>query len=241
MTPLGLATKVRNYTRQTSATLTDANLLLLLNPVKDEIANLISQRDNTGNLFIVPSLDDLVANQREYAFPADVLNHLYSVELAFATASPLAYVLARPEPDFYNWGYARTEANVVALYTNTEPFYEIQRNAIYVYSGTIASVTDGIRIRYRVFPADLAALTNNTVDLSVDPSTTTFGMPKQSHELWARRAAIEWKTQHPGAVPFSVLDNRYDKDLNMMLNGIVKPDFQGEVFGSIPYDDGSAY
>ena len=263
MTPLIFANKIRSYTKQSTTSLTDADILLLANPIKDSMAELIASRDIKGNYFVIPTLVDLVAGQREYALPDDVLDHLYSIEVAFSQLVPIPYVLAFPD-DFRRLGLSRTEANIQANYTNgggslgntfglnmsqvVGPNYEIQRRAFYLLSGAIdsttlggATVPSGIRIRYRVYPADLAALTDNTTDMSIDPTTTTFGMPRQFHELWARACAIEWKSAHPGAVPPTQLDAQYPNDLEAKLSGIEENDLSSEIIGRIPYDNGYRY
>lgn len=266
MTALRLAKKLRAYTKQTSTSLADADALLLLNDVKDDIAEQIATKDIKGNYFIfpTPTLITLTASTRIYALPADLLDHIYSIEIAFSSTTDsfgqLKYVRAFPD-DYRRLGLAWTEANIQANYTNgggsitndlgvsngtiVGPNYEIRGNQLYILSGDIstttlggATVANGIRIVYRAFPADLAALTDNVTDLSVNPSSTTFGFPKAFHELWARKASIDWKAEHPGAVPPTALDAKYDIDLENKLAGMSNNDLSGEIIGSLPYQDG---
>jgi hypothetical protein len=217
-----------------------------LNHAKDYLAGLISQRDKRGNYFIVPDMDDLIADQREYALADDTLWHVFSVECAFTNTPDslgnLAYILGVPT-DFSKFGVSRTEANIRSYFANNflNFGYEIQRRAIYILSGAIDSVTiggatvpNGIRIRYRAYPADLTQLTDDTVDLSVDPTTTTFGFPKPFHELWAQRASMDWKSDNPGAVPPSALDASFVVDLEAALEGLDNSDMSREIFGTVP-------
>lgn len=251
MTSLKLANRLRAYVKQNSTSLTDAACLLLLNAVKDDLSDQIAQRDIGGNYFVVPTLLNLTAAQREYALPDDVLDHIISVEVAFTNTldsfSGIQYILAHGD-DFSKWGVSRTEANIQAHYQNGVGYvgYEIQRRAIYLLSGAIdattlgsSTITSGIRIKYRLYPADLTALTDDTTDLSIDPSTTSLGFPKSFHELWARKAAIDWKAEHPGAVPATTLDANYANDLEIKLQGIDNPDLSDETIGTLPYNDGS--
>src|ERR1035437_3552248 len=103
MTLLKFANKIRSYCKQSLTSLTDADILLLANPIKDSMAELIATRDIKGNYFVIPTLCDLVANQREYAWPDDVLDHIFSLEVAFSQATPIPYVLAFPD-DFRRIG-----------------------------------------------------------------------------------------------------------------------------------------
>ena len=239
MTILKLANKIRTYTKQTSTSLTDANLLLLINPAKDELSELVASRDIKGNYFILPATNNLTADQREYAFPDDILDHIFSVEASFTTATPLDYKLCLPD-DFRRHGIGKTETNITSRYSNAKPRYEIQRKAVYLLSGTIIAVTSGLRLKYRVYPTDWSALTDDTTDISIDPTTTSFGFPRSLHELLARRCSIEWKGAHPGAVPLSPLELKYETDLERTLQGLEENDFSGETLATLPqYTDGN--
>lgn len=250
MTPLNFASKIRKDTKQTTTSLTDSDILLLANPIKDSLSDLIAQRDIGGNYFVIPTLLNLTASQREYALPDDVLDHIYSLEIAFTNTlnsfSEIQYILSNHD-DFRKWGVSRIEANIQAHYGNSRGnvAHEIQRRSIYILSGAIdattlgsSTITSGIRIRYRSYAADLTALTDNTTDMSVDPSTTSLGFPRQFHELWARACAIEWKAQHPGAVPQTSLEANYANDLELKLQAMNTPDLSDETIGRIPEDTG---
>lgn len=250
MTPAGLANSVRFKSKTTSTTFSDADILAIANPAKDELCALIAERDIKGNYFILPALSDLTAGQREYAVPDDVLNSIYSVEFAFSNTadafSQLSYILSLPD-DFRRWRVSRSEANIQAHYSNGagRVCHEIQRRSLYLLSGPVdattlgaSTITNGIRLRYRVYPADLTDLTLSATDMSVDPTTTSFGVPKQFHELWARRISIEWKGSRPKPIPLSPLEQKYEADLEKMLQAISDHDMSGEVIGTIPSDDG---
>lgn len=264
MTRSALYTKILSYTKQNPLTLTTATLLPMVNDAKNEISALISGRDIKGNYFIIPSTDNLIAGQREYAWPDDVLNHLYSIEVAFSNTldqfGQLPYVQAFPD-DFRRLGLARTEGNIQANYTNgggsligqqygqigkvVGPRYELQRRSIYLLSGAIdattlgaSTITAGFRVRYRQYPLDLPDLSDNTTDMSIDPTTTSFGIPKQFHELLARRVSLEWKGNNPGAVPISPIEAKYDTDLEDMLSLIEMNDMSDEIFGRLEKETG---
>lgn len=256
MTRLKFANLVRRYTKQTITSLADADLLLLANAEKDNMTELITGRDMKGNYFILPSLDNLIAGQREYAQPDDVLDQIFSVEFAFSNQvdqfDQLYYVKALPS-DFEQWQVSRTEANIQAHYGNSPGMlgYTIQRRALYLLSGDISTATltdvngvvgsseivNGIRLRYRSYPSDFLDMTDDTIDMSVDPTPTTFGFPRQFHELLARRCGIVWKAQHPGAVPESMLETMYPTDLEEKLQAMNEPDLGGETLGTLPIQD----
>lgn len=233
MTGANLATAIRRKTKTTSTTLTDAEMLPIVNTIKDRIATMITKKSE--NYFIIPTLFDLVASgtSREYAWPDDVLNNIISLELAFTSA--LSYVPANP----FNFNYflknygALTEGNITANFSNENPFYFMQRRAITVLSGTVIAVTNGGRLRYRAYPADLANVTGTT-DLALDPTTTTFGVPKQFHELWADGVSAEWKQGRPKPIPLSRRELLWDEEMKARLGELQNDDTRAEIFGSLP-------
>lgn len=238
MTGAELIAKIRDYTKTNSTTLTSADALTTVNDVKNELGVAIEKRN--AQYFVLPSLFNLVASSvtaREYPLPDDVLSKIVSVQLAFATASPLDYVTATP----YNGGFQQlvrdlnglTEAKIVNQFSISAPQYYLTRRGIYILSGAITAVTDGGKLFYKSFPADLANLTGTT-GLHIDPTTTTFGMPLQLHELWARRVSIIWKSQRPKPIPLSVFEQMYEVDLLKALDSLAIDDMGGEIIARLP-------
>lgn len=241
MTGTQLAALIRKYTGTNSTTYTDSDVLVDVNNVKDEFGGLISKRNE--NLFIIPATFDLVASSvtaREYSFPTDILNHLATVELALDTSQATVFVLCRPFPG----GLQRlvreldgiTEAKITNYFNNQHPYYIITRNSLYLLSGTISALSAGGKIRYRLFPADLANL-SGTTGLEIDPTTSSFGMPKTFHELWARRVSIIFKSSKQKPIPLSSLEKVYEQDLGRALSVISEVDLGEEIVGSLPKED----
>lgn len=237
MTGTQLAARIRFDTKTTSATLADSDLLPIVNFSKDEIATMITEKDE--NYFIVPGNFDLIASSataREYSLSDSQLNNLVSVQLAFdSTQSPLAYVIAEAismHQAMKETG-GLTEANITNTYDNLHPKYFVFRRSIFILSAAITPVTNGGLIHFRAFPADLANLTGIS-DLSTDPTTTTFGMPKVFHELWARRCVIHVKQSRPKPIQLNELDKKWDDDMTMRLSEIRRKNLSEEEFGALP-------
>ena len=201
----------------------------------------ISQRNE--QLWIIPATDDLVASSvtaREYALPDDVLNHIVTVEAAFDTAQATVFKVIRPYPG----GLQRlirqldglTEAKITNEFSNDTPYYFLTRRGIYIVSGTISVLTNGLKIRYRKYPADLASLTGTT-GLHVDPTTTTFGVPLQVHELWARRISIMYKQGRARPIALTDLEKAFEPDFENQLAALSDDDLGAEIIGSIPDED----
>ena len=243
MTGTQLATLIRKKTKTTTATYTDAELLLDVNNVKDELSSLIAKRNE--QMFMMTVLDNLVASAttRKYALPTDMLNNIFTIEAALDSAQPTVFVPVLSYPG----GLQRllrnldgiTEAKITNYFTNEQPRYILEGNDLMILSGTITALANGLKIKYRLYPADLANLTGST-DLSLNPTTTSYGIPKNFHELWARRVSIVWKSDRPKAVPLSALELNYKEDLKEQLDAISESDYGEEIIGSLPAEDSPA-
>lgn len=229
MTAAALATLIRKYTGTNSTTYSDASMLADVNVCKDEIAESVHQY--APNLLMVPAVFDLVADQREYQLPTDILTNVLKVEVKFSSSD--SRIALKPLAQYDD---SETEAEIVNNFANTEGncSYVMRRKSIYILSGTITAVTAGVRIWYSIFPADLTDMTLNATDLSVNPTTTSFGIPKQLHELLARRVSIMWKGYQGKPVALSETEKRYDKDLSEKIVGLSAMDLGLEVTGYVP-------
>ena len=227
MTGQQLANLIRYKTKTNTTTLTDADLLPLVKVFQDEIASLITLKNQM--YFAIPTKDDLVADQREYAIGDDMLNSLIKVECMFVDGD--AYIPLIPIKHYEG---SHTESEIVRDYANVEGecMYSVKRRAIHILSGAIVAVINGLRYWYLTYPA-YPSLSGST-DMSVDPSTTTHGFPRQFHELLARRVSIEWKGSRPTPVKLNQMDLNYEKDLEAQLSAIGRINLDLEEVGELP-------
>jgi hypothetical protein len=225
MNAVQLASLIRAKTRTTSATFSDADMLVYVNTFKDEIAGRIQQERQ--DIWNMPATFDLEADKREYAFPDDVLNSIVSLELKFTASGDYVRARALQAPA----DFALSEAQIAAYHSNLAPWYFVRRRAVYVLSGAITAVTAGGRLVYNAFPASLADLTGTT-DLSIDPSTTTHGFPREFHELLARRVSIEYKDIN--GMQLSTKELAYDQDLERKLDEFSTADLSQVFTASVP-------
>lgn len=227
MTPVQFAALVRYKTKTNSTTFTDADILALANPFKDEIAAKIQER--RPEVWNMPAVGTLVADQREYSFPDDVLNRLVYVELDLDDDGK--YVLANPVQRL-QFRDGLTEDEIVSGY-GSDPRYFLRRNAINLLCKAIIDVVDGIRIVYDSFPADLASL-GGVIDMSIDPTDTTHGFPRQFHELLARRLSVAYKSRNE--VPLDPEDLAYSGDLEKALDNYAIAVVDESYVGALPTD-----
>ncbi len=225
MTGAELNTLINFKTKTNDTTFPVASKLPLVQIFKNEIASKIVEK-NVG-YFLIPTVFDLVANQREYPWPTDQLNRMKKLELKFDSSSS-----RKPSTFLKDYSGSETESEITTYFSNNEKCFAhtIRRRAFFVLSGTIISVTGGGRLLYYSLPADID-LTSSS-DMSLDPTTTTFGFPLPFHELLARRISIEWKGSQPKPIPLNRHELNYENDLKAALDALSVVDEQGEIIAN---------
>ena len=238
MTPAELASYVRLKTRTNSDTLTDANIITLLDARIDFIAQRILEADE--DIFLVPQTTNLKAGQREYSFPSDVLSRIKRVEAKLDETN----FLVLGEFDYPTYRKPTDESNITNEFANLEGecFFKIMRKSIIIYSGTITDVTDGLKIWCKTWPAHISDL-SSTTDMSADPSTTTHGIPRACHQLLADGVVIDWKESREKPIPLSERELAYELRVRQAIDTLRRGNLDREVIGHLPgsgkvWDDG---
>lgn len=235
MTPVIFARLVRKYTRTNSTTLPDQELMDFANAFKDEIAGEISQANE--DYFVREFKAALVAGQREYSLPDEVMNNLKYVEAKLDGTNQKRL----NEFDINQYGEATDETTILAQFAGKDPAMDLSGGSIFIYSdAAIIDVADGLIAKAVIYPADLTDL-SLTTDMSTDPTTTTVGFPRQFHELLARRVSIAWKSSRPKPVPLSEKEQMYELDLSRKINALKGLNLDRSVKASVPSDDGQDY
>ena len=237
MTPKNLASYVRLKTRTNSSTFTDADLITLSNVVKDRLVFRALEADE--DLFLVPTYLDLVADQREYPLHSDIMSRIKRVE-AKLDASNFVKLYEFDLPSYE--GVISTEADIVENFGNgdNEAFFDMMRTAIWIYSGTITSVTDGLKIWLNTTVLDISSMASTT-DMSVDPTTTTHGIPKGLHQVLADGVVIEWKESREKPIPLSDREVNYENEVDKAVSSLKRANYDRDVIGLTPYNNGRQY
>lgn len=232
MTPAELATHVRFMTRTNSTTFTDAEIIALMKIRQDEIAKDIIDVDE--DILLIPQYTSLVANQREYPLPADMLSSIKRVEAKLDGTNWIRL----QELDIVSLASSTlSESLITQNFSNEEngAFFDLKRKSLYIYSGTITSVTNGLEVWVNTWPTaitDLAA----TSDMSQDPSTTTHGIPRELHEIWARGIIIDWKGSREKPIPLTEKELSYKLDKITAINSLKPQNRDRQVIGKLPLD-----
>lgn len=222
MTPAEFATHVRFMTRTNSTTFTDAEILALMKIRQDELSKDILDADE--DILLIPQYTSLVADQREYPLPQDMLASIKRVEAKLDGTNWIKL----NEMDIVSISYSLlTESEITQNFNNQEggAFFDLTRKSLYIYSGTITAVTDGLKVWVNTWPTAIGDL-SATDDMSQDPSTTTHGIPRELHEIWARGVIIDWKGSRENPIPLTEKELSYRVDKIAAINSL-KPQNRG--------------
>lgn len=227
MSPATFATLVRKKTKSDSTSFPNADILLYMNVFKDELAGKLQER--RPEIWNMPFTTDLEADQREYAIETDILNRLIYLEIDLDNDGK--FVPLR-KTQYLHFGEGLTEDNIVARFQN-DPKYILRRGAIYVLSKDIIDVTAGLRGVYDIFPANITDITSS-VDMAINPSTTSFGVPRTLHEIWCRRVAIAYKDEN--GIDLNAEEQSYADNLESILDNTAIAVLNESITGLLPTD-----
>ena len=182
-------------------------------------------------LFLV-RLFELSANQREYPLHSDLLSRIKRVEAKLdGTNFIKLYEFDLPQHTYP----ISTEEDITAHFGNEEgnAFFDIMRNSIWIYSGTITNVTAGLKIWLNTIVADITSMVA-TEDMSIDPSTTTHGIPRALHKVLADGIVMEWKQSREKPIPLSDLEQVWDLEVSRAVSSLKRANYDRDVLGLIP-------
>jgi hypothetical protein len=236
MTFANFATLVRYYTKSNSTTFTDADMLVLANIFKDDIAGRIG-KEVGEDYFGLRFETNLVAGQREYQLPSEVMSRIKYVQAKLDGTNWEKL----NETDLSTYGEAVDEDTIELTYAEKDPEFDLWDQSIYLLSGdAITAVTDGLKLWAIIFPADFTSLTS-TDDMSTNPDDESHGFPRQFHELLARRISIAYKSSKDRPIPLSEKEKLYEVDLQLQLETMKDANLDRNVVPSVPVNDGSDY
>ncbi len=228
------ATLIREYTQTDSVTLTDALLVILANVAKDDLASRIGRAKQ--DTFVIPATADLVLNQREYGLPSDILNQLNKVEVKFSDS---ADYIRLNELDLNVYKKTDQESIITSQFSNDEGncFYDMRRSSIFLYSGAIVAVDEGLKIFFNAHPEDISSGDLAAVTDIAEPSVATgVRLPRIFHELWARKISINWKSSRQRPVPLNDRELKYEADLEEKITDFSVGNTDRSLTAKLPND-----
>ena len=133
------------------------------------------------------------------------------------------------------------ETTIRENFSDDNPVYEITRQSIKIYTeSAIIDVTDGLKIHYTVYPTDITTGTlASSDDLSLDPSTTSFGIPREFHKYWAMKIVISYKEDND--ISLDQFDLDIKSELQKAKKSISQPNQDQTYQPRVPRDTGYQY
>lgn len=242
MTGTTFAAYIRYLTKTTTATLTDANLLMLANIEQAALAEEIASEVDEG-FFIMEDTRNLEADTRKYTYPQDLLKSL-------------KYVAAKL--DGSNWSYLREidfgyiegrniplleESKIQNEFSASDPKYLLFGTEIMVLNGAaITAVTGGLKVAGEVYPENLvtADLSGSSL-LSVPSTTTAVRLPLAAYKPLAKMVSIAYKTSKDKPLPLTEDEKLLPVDKANLMKKLRGRNAVRVIQGSVPYLDGQNY
>jgi hypothetical protein len=228
------ASLVRKYTKTNSTVLADSEIVLLGNAVLPSLSAKISL--SKEDAFEIPATRNLIEDQREYGFPADVLNGITRVEAKFSSTQEYFPLV---EIDRNTYRDSDQESVITSHFSNEKGYakYDLRRNSIFLYTGTIINVADGLKLYYNAFPQDLNTdALGSSSDLSTPESTTSVTIPLLFHEIWARKISIFWKSTREKPLPLNQLELKVDADFDELMSAYTQQNTDRKITAELADD-----
>lgn len=219
-------------TRTNSATFPTSEIILSGNVQLETISRAIMGGEE--DTLVLPMTTNLISGLREYPFVSDILSRVKYVEAKFDGTN----WVKMDEFDLNQYGRPTSETDILSRFTNEvgSAKFDIGRKSITIYSGAIDDVSAGLKVWCNTYPAKLDAsrLADATTDLSVDPTTTTHGFPRELHELWSRAISIDYKSSREKPIPLTEKEQQYDVDLAKAIWDLKHGNMDRVVVGELP-------
>lgn len=228
-------------TRTNSSTLTDADMVVLANVVKDDLAAKIMSSVDEG-YFDMEMVTDLEANTRDYSFESDIVKNLKYAHALLDGTNP-EYLTEADFSLFEGKKETMDETTIRELYASKKPEYIITGRSMKILNGAaITAVTDGLKVVGEVFPEDIAAAAlASSDDLSTPSSTIQHRLPQASHRVWAKMVVIEYKQSREKPIPLTEDEKKLELDLDELFKTLRKRNAIRTFVASTPSDDGQDY
>lgn len=230
MTPANFAAYIRLKTKTNSTTFSDADILAYANIIKDDIAKEVTKANE--DYFGMKFLRNLEAGKRGYSFPTDVLNQIKYLQAKLDGVHKKVLF----QFDVNTYKRPTDENDITANWAGKQPEFDIYGSSLYIYSDSaIIDVTDGLELWAIIYPADLTSLAG-TNDMSVAPSTTSFGMPRQLHYVWATKVIIEYKNSKDKPIPLTEKEANVEADQTLAINALKGQDLNRSIIATVSDD-----
>jgi hypothetical protein len=178
-TGVGIRNFARRFSNTNSTTYSDADLNASINAYYDLFTTEILQSMDDWDFQGEYATTDTVANQQEYAFPAELLK-IKDVEITYdgSTWYKAAFM------DINERSNPNDTTSVANDFSESSPYVDFMDNSLFLYPVPTSAVTAGLKIYYEKLPTAMSA----------DSDTPTLARP--FHIGLAYGGAKDWLEQH---------------------------------------------
>lgn len=228
---------IRKLTKTNSTVFPDTEIADLANIVNEMFVTEIKKADEefftiSMDTNLKESTSDLTS--REYPLDTDIIN-LRRVEAKFDGSNWIKLY----EVDPTEFTTPLNESDITSAFSNTEGSakYDIKRNSLFIYSGSIDAVTGGLKLFAEVYAEDITTTDlASTTDLSEPSTDTKFRLPRQFHELWARKVSIIYKSSKEKPIALSPHELKFDVDFADQIEAITNANADRDNVMELPDD-----
>jgi len=232
---------IRHKTRTNTSTFTTDDIIDVANLIKDEIVQAVIKQDE--DYFVMPFLRDLRAGQKEYYLPNRMLANIKQLEIDIDGDGKYSEG-TEVDLNMQKRHYIRTDdSEFQEIDAGDKVAYRLSRDSlILVTNETIIDVYDGLRLHCLAYPKDLESGDEaKTIDMSVDPTSTEFGIPRAIHGIWLRKVTKWYKESREKPIPLDEDEKMVDQKFEDFLATLSPQNLDREDVGEVPYDDGTNY
>jgi hypothetical protein len=235
MTPANFASYIRLKTKTNATTFPDADILAYANIIKDDIAKEVTKANE--DYFGMKFLRNLIAGQRGYSFPSDVLNQIKYLQAKLDGIKQKVLF----QFDVNTYKRPTNESEILANWSGKDAEFDIYGSSLYIYSdAAIIDVANGLELWAIIYPEDLASLAG-TNDMSVPSTTTSFGMPRQLHYVWATKVIIEYKNSKEKPIPLTEKEANVEADQTLAINALKGQDLNRSIIATVSDSSNNGY
>lgn len=235
---------LRYRTNKNPTTLTDAEIVELMNFHKDNLVHRVVN-EVTESYFGAIATTNLVADQREYALPVDsnTGDEVISLEKVDAKLNGTDWIELE-EVQLASLDRPTNEDLILAHYSNSEgsaKFYQF-RGGIFLLTGEIVNVSDGLKIHFGTYPSDWAIThLDDTTDISIAPSSVTRGFPKELHAPLLYLCSKDVKSNSDKPLPLDEYEQNIEKHIDHAISQLNKKNKDRSYVITTPLSRGELY
>lgn len=231
---------IRKQSKTNPKTYPDDQLVADFNMNKDYVCEEIAKRNE--DIFGMLAYRNLVAGQREYSLPEEMLNNMKYFEVDLEGNGKYIH---SDEFDLVNYERGTSEDQIKKDFQFCRPGYMLFRESIWLFTAkAIKSVFDGLKLWYIRYPDDvtLELLKSNTEISNNLIHPKSSGIMRQFHQIIADLTVITYKNSKEKPIPLTAGEKAVAGNLLLKLDAISGVNLDRNQTAKVPrHNDGYDY